>query len=114
MSKAKIAIIGLSVALVISNCWWAYVVYDQMITRMYQDDSFKTSQRALKQCLRLLPIVAKPNITRDEVVAAAQEKNGSEPFEKEGYLWVDELGLKFDEKGHLTQVVPGTTFAEDE
>lgn len=85
-----------------------------MITRMYQDDSFKTSQRALKQCLRLLPIVAKPNITRDEVVAAAQEKNGSEPFEKEGYLWVDELGLKFDEKGHLTQVVPGTTFAEDE
>lgn len=113
MNKAKIAIIGLSVTLVISNCWWAYVVYDQMITKMYHDDSFRTSQRALKQCIRLLPIVANDS-TRDEVVAAARDKNGSEPFEKEGFLWVDELGLKFDEKGRLVQVVPGTTFAEDE
>lgn len=114
MSKAKIAIIGLSVGLVLSNCWWVYVVYDQMISKMYQDDSIKTSQRALKQCLRLLPVVAKTNVTRDEVVAAARDKNGSEPFGKEGFLWVDELGLKFDEKGRLAQIVPSTTFAEDE
>lgn len=76
MNKAQIAIIGLSVTLVISNCWWACIVYDQMITKMYYDLSFRTLKHTVKQCIRLLPVVAN-NSTRGEVIAAARDKDGS-------------------------------------
>lgn len=113
MDKAKIAIIGLSVTLVISNCWWACCVYDQMITKMYDDLSLKTLRHSVKQCIRLLPVVAN-NSTQNEVIAAAQDIDGTEPFEKEGFLWVDGLGLKFDKNGRLIQVNPAASFDEEE
>jgi hypothetical protein len=38
------------------------------------------------------------------MAAAVSGGSGIEPFEKDGYLWVDNLGLRFDDKGRLIAV----------
>jgi hypothetical protein len=47
-------------------------------------------------------VVAEPGATREPVLEAA----GSEPFEKDGFVWVGHLGLRFDDDGRPLEAVP--------
>ncbi len=91
-----------------SNAWWAFRSLDAGITSTYQRTSLEASQQALAQALAVIKAVAGPNPSRAEVIAAAQAAwPAIEPFEKDGYLWVGRLGLRFNEAGGLVEAIAG-------
>lgn len=107
MRKSTVAITLLSVALIASNAWWAYQALDAGVSYTYQGISLEENQQGLSQTLAIINVAAAQGASRAEVVAAAQKAwPSSEPFEKEGYLWVGRLGLRFNEAGQLVEAVP--------
>jgi len=108
MNKSKLFIILLVVALIASNIWSAYRTLDLGVTLTYQEASLKESQQALSQALAIIKVVGAKNGTRETIIGAAQNAwNAGEPFEKDGYLWVGRLGLRFNSNGHLIEAITG-------
>lgn len=102
MRSARIGIVALVTALVASNGWWAYRMLDEGITITYLDASLKDNQVALSQTLAILPVVARGEASREQVLAAAKiPGDDSDAFEKDGFVWVGRIGLKFDEHGRF-------------
>jgi hypothetical protein len=110
VNRNKVALLVLAVALVGSNAWWAHRLVDAGISLTYLKASFDTANEALNQTLAILPVVATADASRSEVVAAAAKAGSSlASFDKEGYTWVGQLGLKFNEQGRFllaTTAVP--------
>lgn len=79
---------------------------DASITHSYLSASLNDNKKGLEQSLSILPVVAQPNVTKDEIIQVAQQRypNSIEPFEKDGYTWVGMLGLKFNQNGKLIAV----------
>jgi hypothetical protein len=104
MSRARIAIIGLAVALVASNGWWAYHALDHGITITYMGVALDDNKIALSQTLAILRVIAQGDISKDSVLAAATvDEDSNKPFEKDGFVWVGRIGLKFDERGKFVE-----------
>ncbi len=108
MRNTRIIIVVLLLALVGSNLWWVYRVLDMGVTATYSEASLKDYRTALMQTFALLPVVARRDVTRETIVSAARlESKDLEPFEKDGYVWVNRIGLKFDRENRLIEVIPG-------
>jgi hypothetical protein len=106
MKKSTTIIIILSIALIASNAWWAYKMLDFGVSYTYQGVSLEESSQALSQSLAIIKASAAPDASRDSIIKAAEKAwSGSEPFQKEGYLWVGRLGLRFSEQGRLIEAV---------
>ncbi len=104
MNRTKIIIIALVVAMIASNGWWAYRLLDSGISLTYTGVSLEDNKQALSQTLALLPVVAQPGITREKIISSARlAGNTSAPFEKDGFVWVGKIGLKFNERGQLIE-----------
>jgi hypothetical protein len=102
MKKSTVAIIMLFVLLLASNIWWLYKTIDFGVTYTHMLDTYEITDKALNQAITLLPVVAQDNISRENIIKAASLPNDTiGPFEKEGYVWVGEIGLKFNEQGKL-------------
>jgi hypothetical protein len=107
MNKHNITIGLLLLTLLLSNGWWAYGALDTGVTLTYLKVSFEEHQTALRQALAILPVVANPRSIREEVLNAAKKHSPEcEAFEKDGYIWIDRLGLKFDSNGRFISAVP--------
>ncbi|MCP5058505.1 MAG: hypothetical protein GY937_17520 [bacterium] len=106
MTKSHAIAIVLGVLLLGTNGWWLYNSIDAGISYTYQQVSLDDCQEALSQTVAILPVVASPDATREEVIRAAQKPIEGEPFEKEGFTVVGQLGLKFDEHGRLIEIGP--------
>ena len=66
--------------------------------------SLDDNKEALTQVLTLLPVVARQGISREEILTAARVPGDTaKPFEKEGFVWIGRIGLKFDAQGHLVE-----------
>lgn len=79
--------------------------FDQGLTRTYVDQSMEDTVARLDQALSVLPVAAKADASQAEVLHAAQRTGDSSvPFLKSGYVWVDGLGMRFDEDGQLAAV----------
>ena len=105
MKRSTVAIILLSVALVGSNSWWLYAFIDSGITASYRQESLERHHKALGQALVIAPIAARIAANREEVLEVARAAaNGDQGFEKEGLVWVGELGYRFDESGRLVEL----------
>jgi hypothetical protein len=104
MSKAKITIIALVITLFASNAWWAYRLLDAGVTQTYMSVSLTDNSQALSQTLAILPVVARPDVSRSEVISAAkQASNDTDSFEKDGFIWVGKIGLRFNDNGQLVE-----------
>ena len=113
MSKSRITIVLLTFAFLASNAWWAYRVLDAGVTQTYMRAEYDTKSELLHQTLSVLQAVAKPSASRNEVITAARIPNDPVgPFEKEGFVWVGQLGLQFNEQGRLVKAVAGPSGAE--
>lgn len=111
--KARITIILLAAVLVTTNAWWAYRVLDAGVSQTYLRASHDTTAELLTQSLAVLQVVAKPQASRSEIVkAAAVPGDTVGPFEKDGYVWVGQLGLQFDEHGRFVKAVAGASGSE--
>lgn len=85
-----------------SNLWWFYWSLDTGVTQAYLKTNLDRHEKALQQALSLLAIAARPNVSPAEMIdAASLPEDQSPPFEKDGYIWVGEIGLKFSEDGKL-------------
>ena len=104
LSKIRLIIVLLTVALIASNVWWAYRLLDAGVTYNYMEVALEDNKQSLRQALALLPVVARPGVTRAEILEAAHLPEDSfAPFEKEGFVWVGKIGLKFNEQGQLVE-----------
>ena len=107
MKHTRLVVGLLALALVVSNAYWLYRVVDAGITLSYRDDSLQDHREALAQALAILPVVASLEAAPQDVIAVATEASrATRSFEKEGYLWVGQLGLRFDSNGRLEAVAP--------
>lgn len=106
--KKPTAILALLVfALVSTNAWWAYKALDAGVSSSYQRVSLEEHRQALSRTLAIINVAAPASATRGEIMAAARNAGpSSEPFEKDGYVWVGRLGLRFDRSGKLIEAVP--------
>ena len=104
MTGSKLAIALLVAALLGSNLWWAFRLVDAGVTQTYTGVSLDDNKRALAQTLALLPVVARPGVSRAAVLAEARSAGPSaDSFEKDGFVWVGSIGLKFNEQGQLIE-----------
>ena len=107
MKKPTVIIVMLLLGLVGSNLWWAYRLLDAGVSYTYQSESLRMTRVALQQSLAIIKAAALPDATRKSVLAAAMNNtSASEPFEKEGYIWIGSIGLRFSENGQLREAVP--------
>jgi len=107
MKRSTIAIIGLSVLLVASNLFWVYVVLDGGVSYTYLQSSYDNARGTALQAIAVAGEVARGAATRQSVIdAAAQAQPGVDPFEKEGFVWVGDIGLRFNEAGEFVEARP--------
>ena len=108
MRRTTIAISLLAITLVVTNAWWTYRLLDAGVSYTYQGASLEENQQALSQALAIIKVLGTNNASREQIVQAAQAAwPSTEPFEKDGYLWVGRLGLRFDQAGQLVEAVSG-------
>ncbi|WP_152560450.1 hypothetical protein [Arenimonas donghaensis] len=106
MSKSKVVIVLLAVLLLASNLWWAFRMLDAGVTHTYMGVSLEDNQVALAQVIAVANEASRVEATRESIVAAAsQVETDIDPFEKDGYLWVGRIGLRFSDNGRLQDVV---------
>jgi hypothetical protein len=111
MRHAAVVIAILAVLLVISNGYWLYLTIDNAITMTYRADQCALEHRALEQTLAILPMAARSKHDRAQIIDAARGSYDPQMiFEKGGIVWVDAVGLHFDQIGHLVGVRPSWSF----
>ena len=103
----------LGLLLVGSNLWWLFQTFDHAITDHYREDQMRLTERTLDDALLFAPLAA-AGLERDELIAEAELLYEDESFEKDGCVWVGNLGLKFDDDQRLVHVSPNWSFVGDE
>ena len=107
MKRTTIAIVLLSVVLVGSNLFWVYTVLDGAVSYTYLQVSYEDARGTARQALAVLSEVARGNATRQSVIdAAVRAQPDADPFEKEGFVWVGDIGLRFDADGKFIDASP--------
>jgi hypothetical protein len=107
MKPSTGAIVGLSVLLVASNLFWVYTVLDGGVSFTYLQSSYDNARGTALQAIAVSAEVARSTATRQSVIdAAAQIQPGVDPFEKEGFVWVGDIGLRFDDTGKFVEAKP--------
>ena len=107
MRKTSYVIAGLTVALVGTNAFWLYKTIDSAVSYSYLNDSYRAARSSAQQAFAVLPVAARPGSSQADVVAAAVRAGDvAEPFEKDGYTWVGDIGLKFGSDGRVVDAMP--------
>ena len=108
MKKTIIAIIALSLLLIGSNAWWLYRSIDFGVSYTYLQDSHVSNEEALNQVIKVLPGLARQKYTREEIINGARlSSDKSEPFSKDGFIWVGRIGIRFDKNDKVVEVKKG-------
>jgi hypothetical protein len=103
----------LSALLVGSNAWWAYKALDGGISYTYLSASYETASELSEQTKAIVQVLTQPSASKPQVLAAAaRAAKSSAPYEKLGYTWVGQLGLKFNEHGRLVHVITSEAEAQ--
>jgi hypothetical protein len=107
MKRSTVAITVLVALLVASNAFWAYVVLDGGISYTYLLSSYDRARGTALQALAVSREVGRADATRQSVIdAALQVQPDARPFEKEGFVWVGDIGLRFDDAGQFMEARP--------
>ena len=107
MTRSTVAIVTLSVALAATNLWWFYHAVDSGSAAADRESQYQLEHEALAQALAVLPVAARTDSTPAEVLAAAAKAASHKgSFQKDGFTWVGELGLRFGDGGRLSAVEP--------
>jgi hypothetical protein len=88
-----------------TNGYWLYRLTDLGVSLSYAAQEASENQEALDQSFAVVRALAK-GADRPAIVQAARgASRGAEPFEKEGVVWVGQIGLKFGPNDQLLEVV---------
>jgi hypothetical protein len=106
MKKSSAVIAALAIALVVSNGWWLFKVFDAGVSATYMQASFDSTATALHQLQAVTAAVLNDKRSKEVLVPIAQKAGrGGASFEKEGVVWVDSIGMRFNSKGAIVEVV---------
>src|SRR5258706_284551 len=105
MRTSGAVILGLSLALVAANAYW----YDRLYRCSHAVEvtgyDYRAERAGSKAARKLLPVVARADLTRSDFVAMALRLEPSAKLvEGSGVTWVGALGFTFDDAGRLTEV----------
>jgi hypothetical protein len=104
--KSKFAIAILAVVIVTSNTWWAIKTLDNGISSTYSKASYETVSEHFEQTMAIAQVLTRPSVSKADVIAAAsQSAKTPAPYEKLGYTWIGQIGLKFNQQGQLTHII---------
>ena len=104
--SSKLVITVLSVALVSSNTWWAIKTFDSGISSTYLRASYETVDEQFQQIKAVAQVLTKPSAAKVDVISAASRSaKTTTPYEKLGYTWVGQIGLKFNSQGNLVHII---------
>jgi uncharacterized membrane protein len=104
--KSKLVISVLSVLLIGSNAWWAYAILDNGISYTHLKSSYEDMSELSEQLNAVVQLLTKSSPTKSDVLAAATRSSKTTmSYEKLGYTWIGQLGLKFDQQGRLVHVI---------
>ena len=101
----KFTTLLLALALIGTNGWWLYNAIDAGVTKKYQDQMMYERYGMLEQLISITPELAS-NKNKNEIVAIVKKSTDSEPFGKEGAVWIGWVGLQFNDKDKLVNVIP--------
>ena len=90
--------------LVATNGFWMYRIFDQAVTLTYLEVSVEDTAKAFRQAEALanLNVIGR---TATEVVSMIEtDVRGSEPFRKEGCLYVGSICLRLDDQDVVVAV----------
>jgi hypothetical protein len=104
MAKPRIAVAVLLTILLGSNALWAYRALDAGVSRSYLSAALDDNRIALAQVIAVAEETMRVIATRDSIIAAASHDRADEPFEKDGFVWIGRIGLKFDSDGRLIDI----------
>lgn len=108
LNKTTFTISLLSVALLLTNSWWVYRLVDAGISYTHQGVSLEEERKALSGALAIITTLGSGDASREQVIQAVLEAwPSAEPFEKDDYVWIGRLGLRFDDSGRLVEVISG-------
>ncbi len=108
LTKQTLAISGLAVALLSTNSLWAMHAFKQAVAVGDLQQQVDDASALLDQALAVLPVVADEEASQEEVIAAAQPVGAAiAPVERDGFIWVEHLGMRFDDEGRLISVTTG-------
>ena len=106
MARTKIGLLLLAITLLVSNVWWAFQSFDSRVTQSYMAVSLEDNRIALDQAIAVAKEASRADATRDSIAMAATLSGAhAEPFEKDGFIWIGRIGLKFQDDGTLQDVV---------
>jgi len=104
MKPSAIAISVLTIALIASNIYWFLQVLDFGVRRTYQEAEYQANSIALKEALAILPVAADPASSKEAVIrAGATVHKVHSPEEKDGFVQLYGIRLKFNAQGRLTE-----------
>jgi hypothetical protein len=107
MNRSKIIILVLLILLIATNVWWAFQAFDHGITITYTIGSLDDHKQALDQALMIIPEITSGRGSREEIINSMESRFGlSDGLNKDGYIWIGKLGLRFDDSGKLLEVQP--------
>ncbi|MEM9556721.1 MAG: hypothetical protein AAGC60_20850 [Acidobacteriota bacterium] len=98
----------LAIALAASNLWWLYQALDQASIEKYHEQMLHERLHAMEAAQRSMVSLA-ADLSREEVIARVEEAaagDSGETFEKDGWVVVRWVHLKFDASGRLFSVGP--------
>jgi hypothetical protein len=106
MRKSSAVIAGLIVALIASNGWWLFRIFDAGVSATYMQASFDSTATALHQLKAVTAAVLNDKKSKEALVPIAEKAGrGGASFEKEGVVWVDSIGMRFNSQGTIVEVV---------
>ena len=100
-------VVGLAIALIVSNGFWGYKFIDDAITRTYSAASYETTSSMLDQAIVLANLKLIGQSVDQAKARIGRDIRGFEPFQKEGCLYVEGICLKHDENDIITEIVAG-------
>ena len=105
MRRSTIIFSSIIVVLVVSNIWTFVWSLDCGITASYQQPELRAKEVALNQSLDIIRALTKSPPQKPIVVAAANRSaTDTSAFEKDGFLWIDRIALKFGPDGRLVDI----------
>ena len=104
--RIKLVVGLLTGLLVVTNVWWAYQVLDGGVTLTYLRASYDMTANQLATARAVIDALVQDEASRESIIRAAQAASkDAEPYEKNGAVWVGQLGLRFSPEGRLTKVI---------
>lgn len=96
--KSKHTVIILVTALVVTNGYWIYQIFDSSVTLMYVEASVESMAMDRQQTVVLANLNVVGRSVDDVIELLGTDINGHRPFEKEGCLFYSQVCLQLNDQ----------------